>query len=55
MDLSDWCGPHRKRRLGPDTADSYVPDYLTGECPGDYSWGSAGLAAGPKVFEPARG
>ena len=55
MDLSDCCGPHRKRWLGPNAADSYVPDYLTGEYPGDYGWGSAGLAAGPKAFEPARG
>ena len=55
VDLSDWCGRHRKRWLGPNAADSYVPDYLTGEYPGDYSWGSAGLAAGPKAFEPARG
>ena len=55
VDLSDWCGPHRKRWLGPNAADSNVPDYLTGEYPGDYGWGSAGLAAGPKAFEPARG
>ena len=55
VDLSDWGGPHRKRWLGPNAADSYVPDYLTGEYPGDYGWGSAGLAAGPKAFEPARG
>ena len=52
-DPSDWCGPHRKRWLGPNAADSYVSDYLTGEYPGDYGWGSAGLAAGPKAFEPA--
>ena len=55
VDLSDWCGPHRKRWLGPNAADSNVPDYLTGEYPGDNGWGSAGLAAGPKAFEPARG
>ena len=55
VDLSDCCGPHRKRWLGPNAADSNVPDYLTGEYPGDYGWGSAGLAAGPKAFEPARG
>ena len=55
VDLSDWAGPHRKRWLGPNGADSYVPDYLTGEYPGDCGWGSAGLAAGPKSFEPARG
>ena len=55
VDLSDWGAPHRKRWMGPNAADSYVPDYLTGEYPGDYGWGSAGLAAGPKAFEPARG
>ena len=55
VDLLDWGDPHRKRWLGPNAADSYVPDYLTGEYPGDYGWGSAGLAAGPKAFEPARG
>ena len=55
VDLSDWGGPHRKRWLGPNAADSYVPDYLTSEYPGDYGWGSAGLAAGPKAFESARG
>ena len=55
VDLSDWCGPHRKRWLGPNAADSYVSDYLTSEYPGDYGWGSAGLAAGPKANEPARG
>ena len=26
VDFSDWCGPHRKRWLGPNAADSYVPD-----------------------------
>ena len=55
VDLSDWCGPHRKRWLGPNAADSYVLDYLTAEYPRDYGWGSAGLAAGPKAFEPACG
>ena len=34
VDLSDCCGPQRKRWLGPNAADSYVPDYLTGEYPG---------------------
>ena len=55
VDLSDWCGPNHKTWLGPNAADSYVPDYLTGEYPGDYGWDSHGLAAGPKAFEPARG
>ena len=53
--LSDWYGPDRKRWMGPNAADNYVPDYLTGEYPGDYDWDSAGLAAGPKALEPARG
>ena len=55
VDLSDWCGPHRKRWLGPNAANSYVPHYLTGEHPGDYGQGSAALAPGPKAFEPACG
>ena len=55
MDLSDCRGPHRKGWLGPNAADSYVPDYLTGEYPADYGWGSAWLAAGPKAFQPTRG
>ena len=54
-DLSGRFGPHRKRWLGPNAADSYVRDYLTGGYPGDYGWGSPGLAAGPKAFEPVRG
>ena len=58
VDLSDWCGPHRKRWLGPNAADSYVPDYLTGEYPGDYGWGSAccrpqGLRASTWVASPS--
>ena len=55
MDLSGWYGLDRKKWLGPDTADSYVFDYLTGEYPGDYGWDSAGPAAGPKANGPARG
>ena len=55
LDLSDWCGPGRTRWLSPYAADSYVPEYLTGEYPADYRWDSAGLAAGPKALEPARG
>ena len=53
--LSDWCGLDHKRWLGPNGADSYVPDNLTGEYPGDYGWDSTGLAASPKASEPARG
>ena len=55
VDLTDWYGPYRKKWMGPNSADSYVPHFLTGEYPGDYGWDSAGLAAGPKAFEPARG
>ena len=55
VDLSGWNGPDRKKWLGPNIVDSYVPDYLTGEYPSDYGWDSARLAAGPKTFEPARG
>ena len=35
-DLSGWYSPDRKKWLGPNTTDSYVPDYLTGEYPSDY-------------------
>ena len=35
VDLSDWCGLDQKRWLGPNAADSYVPDNLTGGYPGD--------------------
>ena len=55
VDLSHWCGPHRKRWLGPNAADSYISDYLTGEYPGDYGRGYGRLAAGPKAFGSARG
>ena len=55
VDLSSWYGPDGKKWLGPNTADSYVSYYLTGEYPGDYGWDSAGPAAGPKAYGPARG
>ena len=55
VDLSGWYGPDHKKWLGPNTADSYVSDNFIGEYPGDYGWDSAGPAAGPKTFEPARG
>ena len=37
-----------------NTADSYVPDYLTSEYPGDYGLDSAGDAADPKTVERLR-
>ena len=55
VDLSGWYGPDRKKWLGPNTADSNVLDYMTGEYPGDYGWDSAGPTTCPTTFEPARG
>ena len=54
VDLSAWYGPDRKKWLGAGAADSSVPDYLTGEHPGDYGWVSAGHAPDPKTFERLR-
>ena len=54
MDLSGWYGPDCKKWLGPNTAGSSVPHYLTGEYPGDYGWDSAGLAADPNAIERLR-
>ena len=51
VDLTGWYGPDRKKWLGPNIADSYVPDYLAGDHPGDYGWDSAGHEADPKTFE----
>ena len=58
MGLSGWYGHDRKKWVGPNTADSYVPDLtltLNGEYHGDYGWDSPGPAAGSKACEPARG
>ena len=54
MDLSGWYGPDCKKWLGPNTASSSVPDYLTGEYPRDYGWDSAGPAADPKAIKRLR-
>ena len=54
MDLSGWYGPDCKKSLGPNTAASSVPDYLTGEYPGDYGWDSAGPVADPNAIERLR-
>ena len=48
VDLSGWYTRDRKKWLGPNTADSYVPDYLTAEYPGEYGWDSAGLQQAPR-------
>ena len=40
--------------MGPNAAGSSVPDYLTGEYPGDYGWDSAGPAAHPNAIERLR-
>ena len=53
-DLTGWYGHIRKKWLGPKAADSYVPDYLAGEHPGDYGWDNTGHAADPKTFERLR-
>ena len=54
MDLYGWCGPECTKWWGPNAAGSSVPDYLTGEYPGDYGWDSAGPAADPKAIERLR-
>ena len=54
VDLSGCYGPDCKKWLGPNIADSYVPDYLAGEYPGDNGWDSAALAVDPKTIEHLR-
>ena len=54
MDLSGWYGPNCKKWLGPNAAGSSVPDYLTGEYPGDDGWDSARPATDPKAIKRLR-